>query len=178
MLQALIKRSFRKTPPSQRPSLSRNTWPPSPQPPSSKGIILICANIHIRHVRSFLKHKEHHSGIAFLLADSKLILLNSFPWRYAAGTLSSWGKERTVLQAQCTTQSLVSHRVRSVYSFPGGPVVKNLPANAGDVGSTSGSGRSPGEGSGSPLQCSCLENSLDGGAWWVIGHDVTKSDMT
>ena len=43
------------------------------------GIILICANIHIRHVRSFLKHKEHHSGIAFLLADSKLILLNSFP---------------------------------------------------------------------------------------------------
>ena len=45
--------------------------------------------------------------------------------------------------------------------FPGGPVVKNLPANAGDVGSIPGSRRSPGEGSGNPLQYSCLENPMD-----------------
>ena len=48
--------------------------------------------------------------------------------------------------------------------FPDNVVVKNLPANAGDardVGSVSGSGRSPGEGNGSPLQYSCLENSMD-----------------
>ena len=47
-------------------------------------------------------------------------------------------------------------------------VVKNLPANAGDirdVGSTPGSGRSPGEGHGNPLQDSCLENLMDRGAW-------------
>ena len=46
--------------------------------------------------------------------------------------------------------------------FPGGSVVKNLPANAGDVGSIPGSERSPGEGNGNPLQCSGLENPRDG----------------
>ena len=51
--------------------------------------------------------------------------------------------------------------------FSGGLVVKNLPTNveAGDVGSVSGSGRFPGGGSGNPLQYSCLENSMDRGAW-------------
>ena len=47
-------------------------------------------------------------------------------------------------------------------------VVKNLPANAedtGDTGSIPGSGRSHGEGNGNPLQYSCLENPMDGGAW-------------
>ena len=51
--------------------------------------------------------------------------------------------------------------------FPGGSVVKNLPANAGDVrdkGSIPGSGRSPGGGNGNPLQCSCLENLMERGA--------------
>ena len=47
-------------------------------------------------------------------------------------------------------------------------MVKNLLANAGDPGSTPGSGRSPGEGNGYPLQYSCLENSMDRGAWWAI----------
>ena len=52
--------------------------------------------------------------------------------------------------------------------FPGGSVVKNLPANAGDTGDTGsipGSGRSPGEGNGNPLQYSYLENPMDRGAW-------------
>ena len=56
-------------------------------------------------------------------------------------------------------------------------MVKNPPASAGDVGSIPGSGRSPGEGNGSPLQYSCLENSKDRGAWDCkrVGHDsVTK----
>ena len=48
--------------------------------------------------------------------------------------------------------------------FPGGSVVKNLPANAGDTGSIPGSERSPGGGNGSPLQYSCLENPMDRGA--------------
>ena len=59
-------------------------------------------------------------------------------------------------------------------NFPGGSVVKNLPANTGDMGSTPGSGRSPGEGNGNPLQYSGLENSMDRGAWWAIVHGVTK----
>ena len=64
-------------------------------------------------------------------------------------------------------------------SFPGGTVVKNLPANAGDardMGSVPGSGRCPGVGNGNPLQYSCLENFMDREIWQAI---VTKdSDMT
>ena len=57
-------------------------------------------------------------------------------------------------------------------------MVKNLLANARDirdVGSIPGSGRSPGEGNGNPLQYSCLENSTDRGAWWATVHGVAKS---
>jgi len=58
--------------------------------------------------------------------------------------------------------------------FPGGSVVKNLPANAGVTGSIPGSGRSPGEGNGNPLQYSCLGNPMDRGAWQAIVHRVAK----
>ena len=61
-------------------------------------------------------------------------------------------------------------------------MVKNLPANAGDVrdlGSISGLGRSPGGGHGNPLQYSCLENPIDRGAWWATVHgDHKKSNTT
>ena len=56
-------------------------------------------------------------------------------------------------------------------------VVRNLPANAGDiryVDSVPGSGRSPGGGNGNPLQYSCLENPMDRGAWWSTVHGVAK----
>ena len=59
--------------------------------------------------------------------------------------------------------------------FPGGSVVKNPPAIAGDVDSIPGSGRSPGIGNDNPLQYSCLENPMDGGVWWATVHGVTKS---
>ena len=49
--------------------------------------------------------------------------------------------------------------------FPGGSEVKASASNAGDLGSIPGSGRSPGEGNGNPLQYSCLENPMDGEAW-------------
>ena len=63
--------------------------------------------------------------------------------------------------------------------FPGGSEVKNSPANAGDASLISGLGGSPGEGSGNPLQYSCLENPMDRGAWRAAVHGVTKeSDMT
>ena len=57
-------------------------------------------------------------------------------------------------------------------------VVKNLLANSGDIrsaGSIPGLGRSPGKGHGNPLQCSCLENPMEGGAWWATLHGVAKS---
>ena len=52
---------------------------------------------------------------------------------------------------------------------------KESACNTGDPGSIPGSGRSPGEGNGSPLQHSCLENPMDGGAWQATVHGVTKS---
>ena len=57
-------------------------------------------------------------------------------------------------------------------------MIKNLPANtgdAGDVGSTPGSGRSSGAGNGNPLQYSCLKNAMDRGTWWATVPVVAKS---
>ena len=58
--------------------------------------------------------------------------------------------------------------------FPGASAVKNPPTNAGDLDSVPGSGRSPGEGNGNPLQYSCLGNPMDRGAWWAAVHEVEK----
>ena len=62
--------------------------------------------------------------------------------------------------------------------FPGGSGVKNLPANAGDEGLISGSGRSPGKGNGILRQHSCLGNPMDNGAWQATVHGVTKESDT
>ena len=56
---------------------------------------------------------------------------------------------------------------------PGASLVAQ-PANSGDAGLIPGSGRSPGEGNGNPLQCSCLENPMDRGAWWATVCGVAK----
>ena len=57
--------------------------------------------------------------------------------------------------------------------FPGGSAVKNPPGNAGDMGSIPGSGRSPQEENGNPLQYSSLEKPMDRGAWWATVHGIT-----
>ena len=62
-----------------------------------------------------------------------------------------------------------------MYVFAGVTLIKNLPANARDerdMSSIPGLGRSPGVGNGNPSQYSCLENSMDRGAWWTIVHGV------
>ena len=59
--------------------------------------------------------------------------------------------------------------------FPGDPGGKEYACSAGDQGSIPRSGRSPGEGNGNPLQYSCLESSMDRGAWRATVHEVTKS---
>ena len=80
--------------------------------------------------------------------------------------------------AQTTAQLHSSHMLDVSSGFPGGLVEKNLPANAGNTSSIPGSGRFPGEGNDNPLQYSCLENPIDGGACRLqsmgsqrIGHD-------
>ena len=69
-------------------------------------------------------------------------------------------------------------KTKIVACFPGGAEVKASACNVGDLGSIPGSRRSPGEGNGNPLQYSCLENPMDGEAWWAtvhgsqtVGHD-------
>ena len=59
--------------------------------------------------------------------------------------------------------------------FPGGSDSKESARKAGDLGSVPGLGRSPGEGNGNPVQYSCLENSMDRGAWQAIVHGVAKN---
>ena len=76
-------------------------------------------------------------------------------------------------------QSLELHfELQNILGFPGGLVVKNLPANARDIrdaDSIPGLGRSPGEGNGNPLQYSYLENPMDRGTWQATVHVVAKS---
>ena len=76
---------------------------------------------------------------------------------------------------------MVYPRILNIVDFPGSSVVKNLPANEGDIRDTGlipGSGRSCGGGHGNSLQYSCLENPMDRGRWWVTVHRVTESDIT
>ena len=68
---------------------------------------------------------------------------------------------------------MCTHRVYT--GFSGGSEIKASACSAGDPGSIPGSGRSPREGNGNPLQYPCLENPMDGGAWWATVHGVTKS---
>ena len=67
------------------------------------------------------------------------------------------------------------HKLSGFKGFPGGSGSKESTCSAGGPGSIPGSGRSPGEGNGNPLQYSCLGNPMDRGAWWATVHGVTKS---
>ena len=76
------------------------------------------------------------------------------------------------------TRGLLATTTMLFEDFPGGSDGKASVYNVGDLGSIPGSGISPGEGNGTPLQYSCLENPMDGGAWWATVHGVTESDTT
>ena len=62
--------------------------------------------------------------------------------------------------------------------FPGGSDSKESACNQGDLDSIPGSGRSPREENGYPLQYSCLENPMDRGAWWAMVHGIAELNMT
>ena len=71
----------------------------------------------------------------------------------------------TGIKLVVNTTGVIRDSLCSPVSFPGGSEVKMSASNVGDPGSIPGSGRFPGEGNGNPLQYSCLENLMDGGAW-------------
>ena len=92
-------------------------------------------------------------------------------------------RDFAISEAPCKYKGLLNIFNNIYYQqrgFPSGSVVRN-PCNvgaAGDARSIPESGRFPGGGHGSSLQYSCLENSMDRGAWWATVHRVTESDMT
>ena len=81
-------------------------------------------------------------------------------------------KERTIWHQTSLTP------LSSNQGFPGGSDGKESACHTGDPGWIPGSGRSPGEGNGNPLQYSCLENSMIRGTWWTTTHGVTKRHTT
>ena len=85
------------------------------------------------------------------------------PWTEDPGGLQS-------MRSQRVTHDWVLH-----WGFPGGSNSTEFVYKAVDLGLIPGSGRSPGEGNGNPLQYSCLENPMNRGAWWATVHGVTKS---
>ena len=118
--------------------------------------------------------------------------LSSLLWAFALGLPPAWNalpsssqtSSRSPAEATSSARpsltaplySFLSYfLVLSVTGFPGGSDGKESAHNVGDLGLISGSSRSPGEGNGCPLQCSCLESPMDRGAWWAAVHGVTKS---
>ena len=74
--------------------------------------------------------------------------------------------------------STIAAEYKLTLGFPGGSEDKESACNAGNLGSIPELGRSPGGGHGNPLQCSCLENPMDRGAWRATVHGVSESDTT
>ena len=79
------------------------------------------------------------------------------------------------IHSRISTFFLFTTGYYATWGFPGGSDVKASAHNVGDLGSIPGLGRFPGEGNGNPLQYSCLENPMGGGAWWATVHWVAKS---
>ena len=87
----------------------------------------------------------------------------------------SFNKDLEELKNKYTETNDTITEIKHTLGFPGGSEVKASASNVGNLGSIPGSGRCPGEGNGNPLQYSCLENPLDGGAWLATVHGVAKS---
>ena len=109
----------------------------------------------------------------FLALDLSSLLL-AFTNRTGKGQFSLQFQRKAMTKNALTTAQLQSSHTL-VKGFPGGSEVKTSACNMGDLGSIPGSGRSPGEGNGNPLQYSCPENPMDRGAWWATVHGVAKS---
>ena len=104
------------------------------------------------------------------MATHSSIFAWEIPWTREPGGLKSMVSQR-VENILVTKQ----HFCMYIWGFPGGSEVKASACNAGHLGSIPGSGRSPEEGNGNPLQYFCLGNPMDRGAYWAAVHTLTKN---
>ena len=119
---------------------------------------------------------------------SRIIREKSYPWWDITSHLWGWlarkrgnkcwrgYREKGILVYCWGKYKLVQPLWKT--GFPGGSDSKETACNAGDLGSIPGSRRSPGEGNGNPLQCSCLENAMVREAWQAIVQRIAELDMT
>ena len=91
------------------------------------------------------------------------------------GSLNLPHSKISEFQGRCGIYHALHHVIGEI-GFPGGSEDKGFTCNAGDPGSILEVGRSPGEGNGNSLQYSCLENSMDRGAWWATVHSISELD--
>ena len=132
----------------------------------------------IRHISyfkilGFIMTTRNENSLIKDARQSKHFLKFIFNWQIIAlQCCVDFCHTKTVINTiySCFFKSRVSYK-----GFPGGPVGKESACIMGELGSITESGTSPGEGNGNPLQYSCLENSMDRGAWWATVHGVTKS---
>ena len=91
-----------------------------------------------------------------------------------------WRKNSPVFTraASCFHRGYMELKFKGAAGLSGGSEGEQSVCNVGDPGSIPGSGRSSGEANGYPLQCSCLENPMDGGAWQAAAHGVAELDTT
>ena len=120
----------------------------------------------VKHLPAMRETRVQSLGWEDLLEKGMATYSSTLAWRIPQS------EEPGRLQSTGRKESDTTERV--LMGFPGGSVVKNLPAIAGDMGLIPGSGRSPGEGNGNPLHYSCLGNLIDRGAWKAIVHGVAK----
>ena len=127
--------------------------------PSQLHITLFLNTCSVCMLLRFYRLDEHEFEQALGVGDGQGSLVCCSPWGH---------KESDTTERLNWTED-------TILGFPCGSVVKNPRAKARHVGSIPGLGRSTREGNGNPLQYSCLENSMDRGAWQTAVHGVTKS---
>ena len=137
-------------------------------------------SLHCLHITVYIVQRILHS-VQYILHNVSVFYCGwilAFSPGFCGGCFSVVNNVSLSIPAEIADIQMCFFWINPAGSFPGRPMVKNPPANARDIGSIPGSGRSTGGGHGNPLQYSCLENPMGIGAWRASVHGVPESDQT